>query len=331
MCSIPTRRTAPTFNCLLIGEERIMPARLFCRTGQLAGASYEIEREATLGKSAENTIQLYPDLVSGRHARIFCDATSGAWFIEDLKSRNGTRVDGIRVRGVERLDTLNVITFADKFDFIFQVSAGVSVVLAGKKQKTVAPQPQAVVPPARKEERKTVIGDDPGPIPVFEDGKPDRAKTVYDDQAIAVPELAKEPLKEVPKEPAKPDKAKTIIGTSFEPAPRFDDKEEAPSPLAETGRFVLELQNAKQAMNTFSLREGENTVGREPANTIQIDDASISRKHAVLTVTGGRVTVKDLGSKNATMLNNERVNYEMEVKAGSTLMFGIVKAILKKH
>lgn len=307
-----------------------MPARLFCKTGQLAGASYEIDREATLGKSAENTIQLYPDIVSGKHARIFFDVKNGAWFIEDLKSRNGTRVDGVRVRGVERLDTLNVITFADKFDFVFQASAGVSVAPAEKKQKTVAPQP-SVAASARKEERKTVIGNDAGPIPVFQDEKPDRAKTVFDDQAIAVPELEKEPLKEGQKEEAKPDKAKTIIGTSFEPTPRFDDKEGTPSPTAETGRFVLELENAKQSMNRFVLREGENTIGREPANAIQIDDASISRKHAILTVTGGRVTVKDLGSKNATMLNNERVNYEMEVKAGSTLMFGIVKAILKKQ
>jgi len=307
-----------------------MSARLFCKTGQLAGASYEIDREATLGKGAENTIQLYPDIVSGKHARIFFDAKRGAWFIEDLKSRNGTRVDGVRVKGVERLDTLNVITFADKFDFVFQASAGASVAPTEKQQKTVAPQAVAIVPP-KKEERKTVIGDDAGPIPVFQDEKPDRARTVYDDQVVAVPELEKEPLKEAPKEPAKPDKSKTIIGTSFEPAPRFDDKEAAPSPSVETGRFVLELQNAKQAMNIFSLREGENQVGREPANAIQIDDASISRKHAVLTVTGGRVTVKDLGSKNATMLNNERVNYEMEVKSGSTLMFGIVKAIFRKE
>lgn len=303
-----------------------MPARLFCKTGQLAGASYEIDGEATLGKGADNTIQLYPDIISGKHARIFFEAKNGAWFVEDLKSRNGTRVDGVRVKGVERLDALNVITFADKFDFVFQASAGASAAPVQKKQKTVSPQPVAAAP-SKKEERKTVIGDEAGTIPVFQDEKPDRTKTVYDDQAIAVPDLEKETPKETPKQ----DKAKTVIGASFEPAPRFDDKEEAPSPSAEAGRFVLELQNAKQAMSTFTLREGENPVGREPANAIQIDDASISRKHAVLTVTGGRVTVKDLGSKNATMLNNERVNYEMEVKAGSTLMFGIVKAILKKQ
>ncbi len=304
-----------------------MPARLFCKTGQLAGASYEIDREATLGKGAENTIQLYPTIVSGKHARVFLDTKTGAWFIEDLKSRNGTRVDGVRVNGMERLDALNVITFADKLDFVFQVLGGVSPSPVEKKQKTVAPAP--VVKPPKQQDRKTVIGDDAGPIPVFQDAKPDRAKTVYDDQPIAVPELPKESLEDSP--PATADKAKTVVGTSFEPAPRFDGMKETPDASPQAGQFILELQNAKQAMNSFVLREGENSIGREPVNTIQIDDGSISRKHAMLTLTGGRVTVKDLGSKNATMLNSERVNYEMEVRSGSTLMFGIVKAVLKKQ
>ncbi|MFN0157642.1 MAG: FHA domain-containing protein [Bacteroidota bacterium] len=307
-----------------------MPARLFCKTGQLAGASYEIDREATLGKGAENTIQLYPTIVSGKHARIFFDAKISAWFIEDLKSRNGTRIDGVRVNGMERLDALNVITFADKLDFVFQVFSGVSPSPVEKKQKTVAPAPVVVKPP-KQEERKTVMGDDAGPLPVFQDAKPDRARTVYDDQPIAVPELDKEPKKEPQQEPAKADKAKTVVGTSFEPAPRLDDKKETPDVSPQAMQFVLELQNAKQAMNSFMLREGENSIGREPANTIQIDDGSISRKHAILILAGGRVTVKDLGSKNATMLNNERVNYEMEVRSGSTLIFGIVKAVLKKQ
>lgn len=306
-----------------------MPARLFCKTGQLAGASYEIDREATLGKGAENSIQLYPTIVSGKHARIFLDTKAGAWFIEDLKSRNGTRVDGVRVNGMERLDALNVITFADKLDFVFQVHGGAPAVAVEKKQQTVVPQPVAAKPP--KQERKTVIGDDAGPLPVFQDAKPDRAKTMYDDQPIAVPELDKESNKEPQQEPAKADKAKTVVGTSFEPAPRFDGTKETPDAFPQVGQFILELQNVKQAMNSFVLREGENMIGREPACMIQIDDGSISRKHAILILADGRVTVKDLGSKNATMLNSERVNYEMEVRSGSTLMFGIVKAVLKKQ
>lgn len=328
-----------------------MPARLFCKTGQLAGASYEIDREATIGKGPENTIQLYPTIVSSRHARIYFDEKKNTWFIEDLKSRNGTRVDGVRVTGAERLDALNVITFADKLDFIFQAHVTAAVLPPEKSQQPL--QPRQAEPPAKQKVKKTVVPDDAAPLPAFQPEKPDRAKTVYDDQPVAVPSLSDEPKppepkqdrartvydgepiaapelgKEPVKEPPKQDKARTVVGTSFEPAPRLEEKS-AETPQTGSGTFVLELQGVKQQKTSFTLADGENTVGRDPSSPVHVNDGSVSRKHAVLMVSGSRVTVKDLGSKNGTLLNNERVNYEMEVKPGSTLMFGMVKAVVRK-
>jgi pSer/pThr/pTyr-binding forkhead associated (FHA) protein len=291
--------------------------------------------------------------VSGRHARIYFDEKKNSWFVEDLKSRNGTRVDGVRVTGAERLDALNVITFADKLDFIFQASVAAASMPAEKSQKPALPR-QAEPPPKQKE-KKTVVGDDAVPLPAFQPEQPDRAKTVYDDQPAAIPSFSDEPEqpepkhdrartvyddepiaapdfgKAPPKEPPKQDKAKTVVGTSFEPTPTLQDKDPEPPQASASAQFVLEVQKTKGEKGSFTLVEGENIVGREPSNLIHIDDGSVSRKHAVLILAGTRVTVKDLGSKNGTMLNNERVNYEMEVKPGSTLMFGIVKAVLKKE
>ena len=50
-------------------------------------------------------------VVSARHARIFPD--HGAWYVEDLGSTNGTRVNGVRSRGPVRISNHTPLQFAD--------------------------------------------------------------------------------------------------------------------------------------------------------------------------------------------------------------------------
>ena len=69
-------------------------ARFLCRTGKLAGSEHRIVAEATIGRDAENTIVLPAGVVSKRHARIVFDERAGAYALDDLRSRNGTRLDG---------------------------------------------------------------------------------------------------------------------------------------------------------------------------------------------------------------------------------------------
>ena len=97
-----------------------MAARIFCKTGELRGNGFAIGDEATVGSGHENTIVLASPTISRHHARIFHDAERRQYLIEDLGSRNGTRVNGEPVHQPERLDDLSVITFAKAHDFIFQ-------------------------------------------------------------------------------------------------------------------------------------------------------------------------------------------------------------------
>ncbi len=101
-----------------------MRARLFAKTGEYAGKSFELAGEATIGRAASNSIVLADPLISSRHSRIFFDEAAGCYRLEDLQSRNHTFLAGVRVRGPERLDRLDVITFGGAFDFIFQVLDG---------------------------------------------------------------------------------------------------------------------------------------------------------------------------------------------------------------
>ena len=57
------------------------------------------------------------------------------------------------------------------------------------------------------------------------------------------------------------------------------------------------------------LIEFKNTyIGRDPNDSIQIANAQISRKHALITAENGRYQLEDLGSQNGTYLNHERID-----------------------
>src|SRR3984957_5439122 len=55
--------------------------------------------------------------------------------------------------------------------------------------------------------------------------------------------------------------------------------------------------------STISLSEEEITVGREASNGVAVMDPSVSRKHFLLRGQQGRFQVRDLGSRNGTLVN----------------------------
>jgi DNA-binding NtrC family response regulator len=71
-----------------------MHARLTIQSGRGAPPCYDLpaDQPVSLGRNHENTIVLYDEHVSRFHATIFQEG--GRWFIRDLKTRNGTRVNG---------------------------------------------------------------------------------------------------------------------------------------------------------------------------------------------------------------------------------------------
>ncbi len=297
-----------------------MPARLFCKTGQMAGTSFDIFEEASIGKNPGNAIHLQPNIISGHHARIFFDKKTQCYVLEDLNSRNGTRVDGMRVRGKEKLGKLNIVTFANVFDFIFQSLPEGAAVSSKKTPLTEKPSAQKTsshtvmddapfVPPelgkkatpaaASADGAKTVLGDDIFPLPKLGKSAPPKsgAETVLDENINLPPVLGKAPMR---------DDATRQVSSEVQ----------------------LVFSNLKSGERTVTLKEGENVLGRASTSDIPVDDSSMSRAHAVIIVRSGKITVKDLGSKNGTLLNNEKVTVEREVLPNAALMFGLVKAKL---
>lgn len=68
------------------------------------------------------------------------------------------------------------------------------------------------------------------------------------------------------------------------------------------------------------LIDGTKIVGRDPGCDIVVAGSHVSRRHAELSMRGGKLWVKDLGSSNGTFLNGRRTE-EVALKNGDELKF----------
>jgi hypothetical protein len=72
------------------------------------------------------------------------------------------------------------------------------------------------------------------------------------------------------------------------------------------------------------LLEPEHLIGRAPSCGLHINERYVSAQHALLRWTGQRWELKDLGSRNGTFLDGERLRpaQEVVVRTGSRIVFG---------
>ena len=75
----------------------------------------------------------------------------------------------------------------------------------------------------------------------------------------------------------------------------------------------------------FVLGPGVNTIGREPRCTVFINDASVSRGHARLTIENDQATLEDQKSKNGTAVMGLPITGPTVLRDGDEIEFGNVK------
>jgi pSer/pThr/pTyr-binding forkhead associated (FHA) protein len=73
--------------------------------------------------------------------------------------------------------------------------------------------------------------------------------------------------------------------------------------------------------STIPLAEPETTIGREASNGIAVSDPSVSRRHFVLRRQEGKFELRDLGSRNGTLVNGDTVQ-EQWLKHGDEISAG---------
>jgi pSer/pThr/pTyr-binding forkhead associated (FHA) protein len=72
----------------------------------------------------------------------------------------------------------------------------------------------------------------------------------------------------------------------------------------------------------FPLEGDQLIIGRDPSNSVAINDAEISRKHSRLTFQGGKYVLEDLGSTNGTFVNGQRLAGQVVLKPGDVVSLG---------
>lgn len=75
------------------------------------------------------------------------------------------------------------------------------------------------------------------------------------------------------------------------------------------------------------LHEGENIVGRAHDGRIVLSHSSVSRRHAVIRIHDGEISIKDLHSTNGTFVDGRRIGSgPVKIAASSHLQLGVVAA-----
>jgi DNA-binding winged helix-turn-helix (wHTH) protein len=72
------------------------------------------------------------------------------------------------------------------------------------------------------------------------------------------------------------------------------------------------------------LAPGENVIGRDPQAAVFVDDSTVSRRHARVTVKGNDAFLEDLGSKNGTTVNGRPPGASSVLRHGDAVLLGSV-------
>jgi hypothetical protein len=83
--------------------------------------------------------------------------------------------------------------------------------------------------------------------------------------------------------------------------------------------WYLTIHKGPKAGKAYPLPASVITIGRHSDNSIVIDDAMISRRHARLTWQGNNFILEDLNSANGTWVNNVRITGPAVLRAGDVV------------
>ena len=96
---------------------------------------------------------------------------------------------------------------------------------------------------------------------------------------------------------------------------------------------TIRFTDSNEVLQSFDLKETPVVIGRHPDCDIQLDDVSVSRFHAKITLDNGHFYLQDLNSRNGTILNGDaiakptRIFDQAQIKiCDSTLSFSLKQA-----
>jgi pSer/pThr/pTyr-binding forkhead associated (FHA) protein len=88
---------------------------------------------------------------------------------------------------------------------------------------------------------------------------------------------------------------------------------------------ILKVIDGAKAGAKISVKKSEFIIGRSQSCNLCAGSSAVSRQHCAITRTDNRVTVKDLGSRNGTLVNGKKTEGEVELVSGDELTVGPLK------
>ena len=89
---------------------------------------------------------------------------------------------------------------------------------------------------------------------------------------------------------------------------------------------TLSIVKGPHTGTTFVLDTPEITIGRDPSNSVFLNDMTVSRHHAKMHLVPGDNSIEDLGSLNGTWVDGAIINRAM-LEDGSTIQVGTFRMI----
>ncbi|MEQ8516755.1 MAG: FHA domain-containing protein [Chromatocurvus sp.] len=277
------------------------------------GTAYTLSEELTVGRSDDCDITLPSSKVSRQHARF--QAADGGVTVEDLGSSNGTRLNGRAIGGVQALMDGDSVTID-----AFTLTVAITSPAAGDDATVIAPAPDAdatVLAPAAEK----------SPPPAAEPSPLDKKPAPAPEPAPAAPPAGDLPGSWVD--------SGTGESTQFlSPDALAAERPQATvlerhSPLA---HFVVITADGS-ASDVFELETGdadENTweLGRDDSCDIQLNDPTVSARHAQLVQRGGRWRMVNLISSNGILVNGEK-RLSVYLDGGDSVQLGEVTLVFQ--
>ena len=94
---------------------------------------------------------------------------------------------------------------------------------------------------------------------------------------------------------------------------------------------IIALDKDGREVARVELTTGELTIGRDQDRQIQLPSASVSRRHARLTVSGGQLLVVDDGSANGVSVNGTRITAATPVDARSRVEISEFRLVVEQQ
>jgi pSer/pThr/pTyr-binding forkhead associated (FHA) protein len=256
-----------------------------------SGNHVPVTGSIVIGRSADCDLQVQQGLLSRRHAQLHVQP-DGVW-LEDLKSANGTFVNGVRIDAKTLLKAGDRIRF-DVAEFEFQTAASAAAAADGA---TLYRKPEPPAPPA-----------------IAESGIYKRPPA-WVDQQMPADGVNKTKLID-------PEMLKAMRATA--PVNMRTDEIRVPSLIVQSGGQTnrkIELQPTASGAQEWS-------IGNHSDREIVLSDPGVSTLHAKIVNEGNRWKLIDQMSANGTFVNDRRSNTSF-LSAGDRLRFGPVECIFQ--